>query len=354
MLGAACLLVSGCVSPLLQNELPAVSCSAVPRELDKSTFPIYRVEPPDILLIEAVHNIRPPQDRLRAGDELVIRVSNTIPPDPTETADPVLNQFRVINAVYQIQANGSVDLGPEYKSVQVAGLTMEQARDAIERHLRANALVKEAQVAVSMTDISGKQVITGQHLVRMDGTISLGVYGSVFITGMTLDEVKAAVEAHLSNYIHQPEVNVDVMAYNSKVYYVVTDGGGFGEQLARFPCTGNETVLDAVAQIQGLSDVSSKRVWIARPSPAGGGAEVAQNLNVDWRAITEDGVTTTNYQIFPGDRIYIRADHMIVFDNWVAKTTAPFERIFGFTLLGNGLVRRLQTNQTGGSGNGGF
>src|SRR5262249_33101479 len=61
------------------------------------------------------------------------------------------------------------------------------------------------------------------------------------------------------------ELTLDVAAYNSKYYYVITDGAGYGEQVIRFPYTGNETVLDAVSQIQGLPAVSSKkRVWVAR------------------------------------------------------------------------------------------
>ena len=67
--------------------------------------------------------------------------------------------------------------------------------------------------------------------------------------------------------LEKPDVVVDVLAYNSKMIYVVMDGGGFGEQLIRLPYTGNETVLDAIAQVNGLSQVSSKRIWVARPSP---------------------------------------------------------------------------------------
>ena len=43
-------------------------------------------------------------------------------------------------------------------------------------------------------------------------------------------------------------------------------------------------------------------IWIA---PAAGGAGAAQTLPVDWEAITREGDTTTNYQILPGDRIFI-------------------------------------------------
>jgi hypothetical protein len=81
-------------------------------------------------------------------------------------------------------------------------------------------------------------------------------------------------------------------------------------------------------------------------------------MMVDWEAITRGGITTTNYQLFPGDRIYIKADGIIRMDNAISKVIAPFERMMGFTILGHGLVRTLQfghiRNQNFGNNNGGF
>jgi polysaccharide export outer membrane protein len=341
----------------LSTQLPDIASSGIARELSKSSYPIYRAEPPDILLIEAVQNIRPADDTVRAGDQLFIQISDALPLE-TVDPDPVANEFRVVNSVYSVQADGTVDLGPEYGVVKVEGLTVPNARTAVEEHVRNNIGLMSAKVALSMPNVEGKQAISGEHLVRLDGTVSLGIYGSVFVSGLTLEEIKYTVEGHLSQYLHDPEVSVDVLAYNSKVFYFISDGGGFGESVTRLPCTGNETVLDAIAEVEGLSDVSSKNIWVARPAP--GGTGVAQRLVVDWRAITEDGIVTTNYQLFPGDRIYVRADHMITLDNFVAKTTAPFERVFGFLLLGNGTVRALQRGRNAnngrgnGNGNGGF
>ena len=102
--------------------------------------------------------------------------------------------------------------------------------------------------------------------------------------------------------------------------------------------TGNETVLDAIAQINGLSRVSSKDIWIARPAPSGVGCE--QILPVDIEAIMKGGITATNYQVMPGDRVFIAQDSMVAFDTLLGKVTAPFERILGFSLLG---VTTVQT-----------
>jgi polysaccharide export outer membrane protein len=187
-----------------------------------------------------------------------------------------------------------------------------------------------------MPDVAGKQPVTGEHLVRPDGTVALGIYGEVFVAGLTLPEVKAAEEHHLSTQMHDPQVSVDVLAYNSKKIYVIMDGGGYGEQQVTLPCTGNETVLDAIGQVYGLSQVSSKKIWIARPAPSQ--YESSQILDVHWRAITREGVTTTNYQLFPGDRVYVQADHLIATDNFLGKVFAPVERFLGVVALGTGVV----------------
>ena len=72
---------------------------------------------------------------------------------------------------------------------------------------------------------------------------------------------------------------------------------------------------------------------------------------VDWRGITQDAVTTTNYQLLPGDRIYVKADPLIATDSFIAKFTVPMSRLFGITLLGNGTVMSIKrgTNTGGGA-----
>ncbi|HVJ81491.1 MAG TPA: polysaccharide biosynthesis/export family protein, partial [Planctomycetia bacterium] len=207
-------------------------------------------------------------------------------------------------------------------------------------------LRKPPKVTVSIAQSAGQQQIRGSHLVRQDGTIGLGTYGSVHVVGLTLNEAKATIENHLSQRLLKPVVSVDVAGYNSKVVYVVTDGGGSGETVVRLPVTGNETVLDAVSQIGGLSGVSSKqRIWVARPSPAGACQE--QVLPVDWCGIVRGGRTDTNYQLMSGDRVYIMAEPLVTTDTWLARIIAPMERILGFTLLGNSTVRAVQGGQNG-------
>ena len=350
LVAIACLSGSGCcVGPEVRQSACDAALTDIPAEMQKVSIPPYRVEAPDILILDMVNNIRPEDDPLRAGDELFIRVSGTLPIQPD--GDEVENSFKQINNIYRVQTDGTVDLGPEYGSVTVDGLTLKEAKTAIEQHLITESGLAAPKVAISLPNVNGKQVISGEHLIRPDGTVQLGVYGSLYVNGMTLDEVKAALEEHLAQYVHEPEMVVDVGAYNSKTIFIITDGAGSGESVVQIPYTGNETVLTAMSQVDGLGEVSARNyMWVARPGPHG--AQVAQKMHIDWRGITQDGITTTNYQLFPGDRIYIKADPLIAADSVIAKITVPISRLFGFTLLGNGTVRAIQRGGSSGGGGG--
>jgi protein involved in polysaccharide export with SLBB domain len=201
-------------------------------------------------------------------------------------------------------------------------------------------LLNAPQVSLSLAQIAGQQQIVGEHLIAPDGTVNLGTYGMVYVAGLTVPGAREAIEKHLSQFLQSPKISVDVFSYNSKVYYIITEGAGQGDRLVRVPITGNETVLDAISQVGGMTQISSKNVWIARPAP--GGAACEQILPVRWAEITRGGSTATNYQVFAGDRIFIAEDRMVAFDTFVEKTKAPFERLFGFTLLG---VQTIQTAQ---------
>ena len=294
------------------------------KELAKVTLPPYVIEPPDILLIDALRVVPKPPFRIQSFDTLQVIVEGTLLEQP-------------INGLYVVEPGGMLDLGPSYGKVMVGGQSLEEAQDAVFRHLKR--VLREPQVSLTLAQAAGQQQISGEHLVGPDGTINLGTYGTVYVTGMTLAQAKEAVEKQLSKHLDAPLVSVDVFSYNSKVYYVITEGAGFGDNVARFPITGNETVLDAVAEINGLSRLSSKDIWIARPAPSGVGCD--QVLPVDIEAIMKGGSTATNYQLLPGDRVFIAQDHMIAFGSLVGKITDPFERMFGFALLGSQTVQTI-------------
>lgn len=297
-----------------------------PRELAKMSLPSYCVEPPDILQIEMLKLVPLPPYRIDIYDVLQIRVLGTILDQP-------------IDGFFLVEGEGIVSLGPAYGSVRVAGMTIDQAKEAI--GVKLQEVLNKPDVSVQLAKTAGTQPITGQYLIAPDGTINLRQYGLLPVAGKTVTEIRIDLQKHLSKYFDSPEASVDVIAYNSKVFYVITEGAGLGDNVRRVPITGNETVLDALSMVNGLSQVSSTQIWIARPAPGGFGCE--QILPVDYESITKGGSAATNYQVMPGDRVFIAEDNVSTFNTWLTKMTQPIERLLGVTSLGTSAARGMQT-----------
>jgi polysaccharide biosynthesis/export protein len=175
--------------------------------------------------------------------------------------------------------------------------------------LEIEALLRDPRT--KQTERLPVQPISGEFLVRPDGTVSLGVWGSVSVTGLTPDKAADAIRRKLAAFTQvngtdarteSLVVVVDVKTNNSKAYYVIMDSGN-GEQVVRLPLTGTETVLDAIAAVPGLAAQADRRsIRVARQGPAGAAYDV---LPVDWNAIMLRGDTKTNYVLYPGDRVYV-------------------------------------------------
>ncbi len=148
------------------------------------------------------------------------------------------------------------------------------------------------------------EAVTGHYLVRPDGTVSLGTYGSVSVTGLTAVQADDAVRKHLvavtaklGEKITEAElwVNVQVHTTNSKVYYVIIEGVS-GEQVYRLPLVGGESVVDALKHVKGLLP-AERSVSLRRGE---------QVLTLDKDGVLAVGeATVKSYQIMPGDRVYV-------------------------------------------------
>lgn len=329
--GMLVLCTTGCTAfmaprgPLPMDPGDGLATHPAGREKDMVSLPPYVIEPPDILLINAVKIVPKPPHVIEPFDGLLVR------------ARYVDDDRAPIGDAFFVDPEGKIDLGPSYGRVQVANITIDDAQEAIRRHLAQ--IYPDVEVSVSLAVSAGAQQIVGEHLVGPDGRVNLGTYGSVYVTGLTLDEAKERIEAKLEEFLVEPEVIVDVFSYNSKKYYIITQGAGFGDNIVTAPITGNDTVLDAIAAIGGLSQLSSTKIWIARPAPAGTGCE--QILHINYEDITRGAVTSTNYQLLPGDRLFIAEDPLRKFDGVLSRFTQPMERVLGFVGLGTATLNRI-------------
>ncbi len=331
LLIVSCVAATGCqsffqpVSSLPTETLNMSLQNDVPREKMPTTLPDYVVEPPDVLMIDAVKIVPRSPYTIDTLDILGF----VAPGAPVDSP---------VNPNSTVDGAGNVDLGPAYGKVNVLGRTVDEATAIIRRHL--SQVLTSPDISVSLLQLAGAEQITGQHLVGPDGTVNLLSYGTVHVAGLTIDQTREKIEGHLSQFLESPQVTVDVLAYNSKWYYLITQGAGLGDNVVRAPITGNDMVLDAIASINGLSPLSSRKMWISRPAP--GGVGFSQILAIDWQDISRNASTQTNYQLMPNDRLFVAEDKMMKVNAVVNKILPPFERIFGFTGLGTNTLNAIR------------
>jgi polysaccharide export outer membrane protein len=184
--------------------------------------------------------------------------------------------------------------------------------------------------------------------VRPDGTIALGFFGNIQVRGLTLEQIKVKIILHMRKYIldevlgmievetdgeitavppeESSKVYVDVDSCNSKSYHVEGDVALPG----RYPCTGKETVLDALEFAGGLLPTADpKDIQLVRPARGG---KPARLYRIDWEAVLKRGDAKANLQLFPADRIVVERHPLV-------KSTAQFSRVAEpFSLMLNQMI----------------
>lgn len=162
-------------------------------------------------------------------------------------------------------------------------------------------------LGVEPVDFNSPIRLPGDQPILPDGTIELGRYGRLMVAGRTVAEVGTEVQ-RLIDQEHQDDQTIKadqtrvaarLIQPESKVYYVLGEVNSPGA----FPLIGRETVLDAIIQAGGLSDRANRhRIILSRPTGPDGCRIV---LPVCYRQIVQLADTTTNYQIRPGDRVFV-------------------------------------------------
>jgi polysaccharide export outer membrane protein len=227
-------------------------------------------------------------------------------------------------------------------------------------------------IRVEVLEAAPGRPITGpDRLVQPNGKINLEFYGDVSVVGLTSDQIKAKVVLHLGRYLSDvslglvridengepvkdgrtgrpiavspfdtDKVYIEVTGYNSKVYYVQGDVALPG----RLPWTGNETALDALNYAGGFLPTADP--WSIRLVRPARGKTPAKVYKVDYQAIVERGDPTTNYQLFPGDRIFVDRDATVKATVRVNRIEEPFKIVMDSLYRYHNLITLLDKTLT--------
>lgn len=146
-------------------------------------------------------------------------------------------------------------------------------------------------------DVRPEPVISRAVVVRPDGRISFDLIGDVEVEARTVEEIRAEITQRISEFIVSPDVTVELTESRSRRYYVV----GQVNRPGSFPLIGRVTAVEALASSSGgtlFASLNSSR--LVRVS-----AEDAGVFAVRFSDITERGDGRTNYELKPGDIIYV-------------------------------------------------
>jgi protein involved in polysaccharide export with SLBB domain len=155
-------------------------------------------------------------------------------------------------------------------------------------------------------DVDSPLRLPADQPVLSDGTINLGKFGLLQVAGRTVPEIEAMTRDALKAQGKDPGfITVRLGGKQSRVFYVI----GAVASPGALPLQGRETVLDAIIQAGGLTRAASHdNIVLSRPTRPECPRIV---LPVCWNNIVQLGDTATNYQIAPGDRIYVPSRRLL-------------------------------------------
>ena len=134
-------------------------------------------------------------------------------------------------------------------------------------------------------------------IVRSDGKISVPLIKEVEVVGLTAPEAERMLSEKLSRYIRNPDVTLIIIQINSRKVYLV---GGV-KTVGSVDLKGRMTVLQAIAQVGGLTDYAKrKQIYILRTE---NGKQLKLPFNYD--AVIKGEQTEPNIVLSPNDTIVV-------------------------------------------------
>jgi len=140
-----------------------------------------------------------------------------------------------------------------------------------------------------------------QLFIQPDGTISFLQAQNIKADGLTIDELRAAIEGKLSAFYKQPRLIIAPVELHSKKYYIlgkVVDNGAFNMDRPY-------TILEAVARSRGIETglfeqntvelADLERSFLIRDG---------KRMNVDFQKLFFEGDMKQNIELEPGDYLY--------------------------------------------------
>ncbi|RJP28750.1 MAG: polysaccharide export protein [Candidatus Omnitrophota bacterium] len=162
---------------------------------------------------------------------------------------------------------------------------------------------------------------SGIYPVNLEGKIQYKFVGDLDVKGMTKDELAAKIKDAITAYVISPEVSVTILEFKSKVIYVVGEVGRPGKYFMR---SESIPVREAVVEA-GLPTLAAamRRCRLITPDAKGR----VKTKSVDLYSILYGGNLKYNYDMRPGDVLYVPATVMAKIVRVINPVTAPISSL---------------------------
>lgn len=183
--------------------------------------------------------------------------------------------------------------------------------------------------------VTGNTDLSGTHVIRMDGKITIPVVGEVLIAGLTAEQVKRKLETKIAVYMTNPSITVAPSAIVSKKFYIAVANPLAGGYIVRpVPFRGDTTLFEVWAQMGSPSTSLDEdtAIKVIRPDPR---HPVVKVVNI--REMLMCGYSGGNIQIKPNDIVFVPPSLWGRVAQLTAAIVAPFQGLFYATGVYNQL-----------------
>ena len=251
-------------------------------------------------------------------------------------------------------------LDPAKEISQAPGLSIQAPTESTKAPLDVYIIEIGDTVLVEATDFDATVQLPGDQVVKPDGYISLGESGRLMVMNKTIEQIKAEAQMQIDQHVRreleieyevkrrqrqeessrerlqrqragetEPDdddlelgqqdeeqqrlalgraindarlkntISARLVNWDSKRIYVLGEVNSPGS----FVFLGSETVLDAILEAGGLNtNANHHQIIVTRPSDCNSCRTVMQ---VCYDQVVQLGDTSTNYQLQPGDRVFV-------------------------------------------------
>ncbi|XAL99185.1 polysaccharide export protein [Phycisphaeraceae bacterium D3-23] len=156
---------------------------------------------------------------------------------------------------------------------------------------------------VQISSYRVREINGHKETIGPDGRLHLPLLGPVDAAGRTIDEVREELIEKAQFYYEDADVNVQIVRYASKRFYV------FGQVASpgAYFFDGSNTVLNTLAQARPTHLADPARVLVLRPGSDG---EMVARMTIDLDQMVQQGDTSLNAVLEDGDILFVPPNSM--------------------------------------------